>query len=275
MARTLPYGAYRSYFDRPIYTDRLLDQTLSKFGKAVAMKRSLAQGRRKVKRRRVSKATVALRIARSLKAAEEVKQYPFAVTGTSTGPSVVLEKSVLAGLAQGTDRNERVGQRIRIKRIKLTVAVRIGPVTDVTGLTGFVRFVMWQLTGRAVADADSSLISASYFDLDSSDRIVQPDGVGGISVLANKASDGRYTESKTIKDIVFSLNQHTLAYDTTAGEMDIGQNQAMVLKNAVIYPPRKMITFTGTSPDEAIVLTMACSTTSNWFVQGMVFYTDA
>lgn len=276
MARTLPYLAYRGYINRPIYTDRLLDTEIGRL--TTAMKRKYSGKTRAGKRRRVrgvvGKANAAYRIARSLKAGEEVKQFSFESTQAQGGANIVVEQSILAGLAQGTNRNQRIGIRIRVKRIKLTVAVQLDAQTDTSSFAAFARFIMWQFTGRAIGDTDSSLLSASYLDLDGSDRPVQPD-TSTVTVFASKANDGRFTESKTLRDKVFSLNQHTLAFNSTAAEMEIGQNQALVCKNEIVYPPKKMLTFVNNAPDEAIVLTMVCSQNATWLVRGMVFYTDS
>jgi hypothetical protein len=165
----------------------------------------IASKRRRVKRRAVGTRTMAfrsMRVARALARRAEVKTFYATFAGalttanTPVGPNGLLLNPI-AGIAQGPAVTQRIGERIKVKR--LTVRCRVQATSDNQTLNidgAAYQFVIFQeITPPSVDGNSTGSIPGRYWDVNSAG---QPVTDSLVDVWAFKARDSRYYSTKTL-----------------------------------------------------------------------------
>lgn len=201
----------------------------------------------------------------------EVKRFSFATVATPGGTTRNTNFAILNGLERGSQISQREGDSIYVRRIYITVTV---VATSNAEGTGPYQCTIWQSIGQEFDDPSNGLRVGSYYEINNDGRVLAKQSGGGgdfPSIFAQKATDVRYFQSKTLRNWKGFLNQVTRHNENISP-------RGRVLMDGNLYLPRKKITYANGSPSTSnfpLYITLIGQNSLTLEITGTVYYTDS
>lgn len=242
----------------------------------------------------------ALRISRNIASSIEVKAYSTAdvaplvpISGLRflplTGLTAIVPGSIhqpLRGLIQGSGVSNRIGERIKVKYIDLTVSIDslAGAATEYMLSGARYQFVVFQVTHEPSRDANFGSDAGRYWDLNSAGQVLYPTTTI-LDSWAPKTIDSRRWNTRTIVRRRGVIKPCTSVTADAAGAFVRGTALKSNIFKGRIKLPVDMITYIGNSSNngtvnDVIMLLVLDSRTNaalddQCVVSSVVYYTDA
>lgn len=200
-------------------------------------------------------AVKALRIARSVARAREIKQSftTFASDATAnlpidSGSATDAMLAPLETISQGDGETQRIGDRIKVKGIYIICSASYSKSVNVANLQGVrYQFVVYQNVAERVADVDDTgSVAGRYWDIAGTGQVEVP-GTGQFDVWAPKAGGARRYATKTLVRKCGFIRPAGLATGSTPGSNDSGAGGSAKIFEGYVRLPKPFITYLGTT----------------------------